>query len=124
GDHSLNANYPAQGNFAASSATGTLHVNPAATTTAISAPTVTYNANGSVTVTVASAAGTVLGNVSLSVDGGVAVSKALASGSASFTNSDIAALTSPNAGDHALSASYAEIGRASCRGWAYNLQVA
>src|SRR5439155_13730587 len=105
-----NASYAAQGNFAASSATGTLHVNAAATTTAISAPTITYNANGSVTVTVSSGAGTPTGNVTLSVDGGTAVSKALASGSASFTNTDIAALTSPSAGDHSLNASYARQG--------------
>jgi len=45
---------------------GTLHVNPAATLTSISAPSITYNANGSVTVTVSSSAGTPTGNVSLS----------------------------------------------------------
>src|SRR5439155_4641244 len=122
GDHSLSASYAEQGNFAASGSPGTLHVNAAATTTAISAPTITYNANGSVTVTVTSTAGTVPGNVSLSVDGGAAVSKVLASGSASFTNSDIAALTSPNAGDHALSASYAAQGNFAASGSPGTLQ--
>jgi YDG domain len=77
------------------------------TTTSISTPSITYNANGSVTVTVSSGSGTPTGNVDLSVDGGSAVSKALTAGSATFTNTDIAALASPSAGDHALSASYA-----------------
>src|SRR5439155_1488262 len=110
GDHTLSASYAAQGNFGAGSATGTLHVNPAATTASISAPTITYNANGSVTVSMTSTAGTVTGNVSLSVDGGTAASKALSSGSATFSNTDIPALTSPSPGDHTLSASYAAQG--------------
>ena len=44
------------------------------TTTTVNAPSITYNANGSVTVTVTAASGTPTGNVSLSVDGGAAVS--------------------------------------------------
>src|SRR5713101_7199015 len=110
GNHPLSASYAAQGNFDTSTASGTLHVNRATTTAAISAPTITYNANGSVTVTVSSTAGTPTGNVTLAVDGGVAVSKALSSGSATFTNTDIAALASPSAGNHTLSASYAAQG--------------
>src|SRR5690348_4009534 len=43
------------------------------TGTAISAPTVTYNSNGTVNVFVSSPYGTPTGNVSLSVDGGTAV---------------------------------------------------
>jgi hypothetical protein len=104
GNHSLSASYAAQGGFAASSASGTLTVNPAATSVGVSAPAITYNANGSVTITVSSAAGTPGGNVSLSVDGGAATSKALAGGSAVFT------ITSPAAGNHTLSASYAAQG--------------
>jgi hypothetical protein len=100
GDHALSASYAAQGNFAASSATGTLHVNPAPTSASISAPTITYNANGLVTVTVSSGALTPTGNVSLSVDYGGATTQALVSGSATFT------IPSPSAGDHALSANY------------------
>ncbi len=73
---------------------------PAATTTSISAPIVTYNANGAVTVTVTSSLGTVTGNVSLVVDGGAPITQALSGGSTVFT------LTSPNAGDHSLMASY------------------
>ena len=71
GDHPLSASYAAQGNFASSTATGTLHVNQAATTTSISAPTVSYNPNGIVTVTVSAANGvpTPSGTVSLVVDG-------------------------------------------------------
>ncbi len=104
GDHSLSAIYAAQGNFDASSATGSLHVNPAATTASISAPAVTYNANGQVTVTVSSGAGTPGGNVSLTVDGGAPLTQALSAGSTTFT------LTSPNAGDHSLNAAYAAQG--------------
>lgn len=104
GSHSLSASYAAQGGFAASSASGTLTVNPAATSLGISAPAITYNANGSVTVTVSSAAGTPGGNVSLSVDGGAASSQALAGGSAVFT------IASPAAGSHTLNASYAAQG--------------
>src|SRR5207244_4205226 len=110
GHHTLCAGDGAQGVCGAGPATGTLHVNQAATTASISAPTITYNANGSVTVSMTSTAGTVTGNVSLSVDGGTAASKALSSGSATFSNTEIAALTSPSAGDHTLSASYAEQG--------------
>jgi len=105
GDHTLSASYAAQGNFAASADTGTLHVNAAATTTSINAPTVTYNADGAVTVTVSSATGKPRGNVSLSVDGSAAITQALSlSGSTTFT------ITTPNAGDHTLSASYAAQG--------------
>src|SRR5262249_33637629 len=67
GNHSLTASYAAQGNFAGSSADGTLHVAQAPIDFGISASTVTYNANGVVTVTVGSAAGTPGGSVSLSV---------------------------------------------------------
>ncbi len=104
GTHTLSASYPAQGNFAASSATGTLVVSaaaPNATTVSINAPAVTYPANGLVTVTVSSPAGTPTGSVSLSVDGGAALTSTLGGGSATFT------LNRPAAGTHALSASYA-----------------
>ena len=79
-------------------------MNAAATTTSISAPTTSFGTNGMVTVTVAAAsqtAGTPTGNVSLTVDAGSAVSQALMNGSTTFTVSNL------NAGDHALSASYA-----------------
>ena len=123
GDHSLSAIYAAQGNFSASSIPGTLHVNAAATTTSISAPTITYNANGSVTVMVSSTAGTVTGKVSLSVDGGTAVSRALTGGSATFTSTDIATLSSLGAGNHTLNATYAAQGNFSGSSATGTLQV-
>ncbi len=104
GSHSLVATYAAQGNFAASSKTGTLTVNGAATTTSIVAPTVTFPSNALVTVTVSSAAGTPTGNVSLSVDGVAQTPQALVGGSATFT------LINPAGGTHPLSASYAPQG--------------
>jgi predicted small lipoprotein YifL len=104
GTHTLNAEYAAQGNFEASSASGTLVVGVGATTMSLSAPGVTYGANGIVTVTVSSAAGTPTGNVSLSVDGGAATTQGLINGSSTFT------IPSPSAGSHTLNAAYAEQG--------------
>src|SRR5207302_1731058 len=98
GDHSLSASYAAQGNFDLSWKTASLHVNPAGTTMSITALDVTYPNDATVKVNVTSSGGTVTGNVSLSVDGGTPVSKALVNGCASFAKIDIAALGSPNAG--------------------------
>src|SRR5206468_4094239 len=104
--HTLAASYtPANNNYAASSASTTVNSNQSTTSVAVSAPAVTYNANGVVTVTVSSADGTPSGNVTLSVDGGAAQSATLnASGQATFT------LTSPTAGNHTLHAVYAAQG--------------
>jgi len=102
--HTLIAEYAAQGIFGASSASGTLIVNQAATTTTITAPAVTYGADGIVTVTVSSAAGSPTGNVSLTVDGGTPMTQSLISGSTDFT------IPGPSAGNHALSATYAAQG--------------
>src|SRR5262249_36863731 len=110
GDHSLSASYAAQGNFAASTKTGTLHVNPAATTTYFNAPTHTYNPNTTVTVRRTSTARTVTGKLSLSAPGPPLSPYAPRCRSATFTSTDIPALTSPTAGDHSLSASYAAQG--------------
>jgi hypothetical protein len=106
GNRNLIASYAAQGNYGASTGSGTLTVNPAATTTAIiSAPSVTYNANGLVTVLVSSGTGTPTGTVSLSVDGGTAMTQPLnGSGIATFT------VSGPNAGNRNLIASYAAQG--------------
>lgn len=70
---------------------------------AINAPTVTYNANGVVTVTVSGTPNTFTptGNVTLAVDGGAPISQALAAGVSTFT------ITAPNAGNHTLLANYA-----------------
>jgi hypothetical protein len=103
-NHSLSATYAAQGNFLASSTTGTLHVNAAPTSIGIVAAGVTYNADGSANVTVTSAAGTPGGDVTLSVDGGTAQSQTLSSGSTVFT------IPGPGAGPHALHAAYAAQG--------------
>ena len=76
----------------------------AMTTTTILAPPITFGQNGVVTVNVASAAGTVTGNVTLSVDGGAPITQALSGGSAIFT------LTTPATGTHTLLANYAAQG--------------
>ncbi len=70
------------------------------TTTSISAPTIAYGQNGAVTVTESSLGGTPTGNVSLTVDGGSAITQALVNGSSTFTLSGL------QAGSHSLSASY------------------
>src|SRR5262249_40622643 len=98
------ANYAAQGNFAGSSADGTLHVDQAQTSIGISAPTVTYNSDGTVTVTVSNISGTSAvpaGSITLSGDDiGSAQTKTLSGRSATFT------ITSPLAGDHSLHVDY------------------
>jgi len=104
GVHNLSANYPAQANFAASSATGTIIIAGTPTTTAITAPSVTFPANAQVTVTVTATAGTPSGNVTLSVDGKPATSLPLTNGSAVFT------ITTPSVGTHTLQANYAAQG--------------
>src|SRR5207237_511708 len=105
GTHNITAIYSGDTNFSASTSTAlTQTVKSAVTTTSISAPAITYGADGLVTVTVAaqdSSAGTPTGSVTLSVDGGAPLSQALVSGSTTFT------ISNPNAGDHSLSASYA-----------------
>jgi hypothetical protein len=105
GGHTLSASYAAQNGFASSGSTGNLQVNTASTTASIGAPPVTYNANGSVAVTVSSTAGTPTGSASLSVDSGSPITQALdGTGTAMFT------IPSPSAGNHTLSASYAAQG--------------
>jgi hypothetical protein len=104
GTHTLAATYAPQGGFAPSSATGSMLVNPAQTTTTISAPAVTVPANGGVTVTVASTGATPTGTVSLSVDGAVATTQALVAGVAAFM------VPGPTAGTHTLIAAYATQG--------------
>jgi hypothetical protein len=71
------------------------------TTTSIIAPSIIYGASGSVTVTVSSTAITSpTGSVSLSVDGGTAITQTLSAGSTIFTLPSLSATT------HSLSASY------------------
>src|SRR5690349_20199012 len=74
-----------------------------ATTTAISAPAITYGANGVITVSVTQGTGTLAptGSVTLTVDGGAQLTGLLNAGSVTFT------LPAPAAGSHALVANYA-----------------
>jgi hypothetical protein len=74
------------------------------TVTALSAPSVVYGAPVSVTVSVSSSSATVTGAVTLSMDGGAAVSMPLANGSAIFN------LGVLSAGNHSLSANFAAQG--------------
>jgi hypothetical protein len=92
-------NDPAHGTLVVS-LTGTGVVTTAIT---INAPTVTYNAKGVATLTVAStpAGFTPPGNVTLTVDGGTPSSQPLVNGSAKFT------IATPSAGSHTLFAAYA-----------------
>jgi hypothetical protein len=90
----------------------TINVAPlSSTTTTINAPSITYNANGIVTVTVSS---TLMptGNVSLTVDGGVALTQTLnaVSGSIPPSSSAIFIITGLRAGTHILNASFASQG--------------
>ena len=104
-------------NYAVTYTDGSLSITRASTTAGVSAPTITYAANGVVTVTVNSTAGTVLGNVTLTVDGGAPLTGALSGGSATFT------LLQPNAGDHALVASFAAQGNFAASSATGNLHV-
>ncbi len=75
-------------------------ITPAPTTTSVSAPAITYGSDGLVTVSVAASASTPSGNVTLSVDGGTALSGALVNGSFTF---NVGVLS---AGTHMLDAEY------------------
>lgn len=72
-----------------------------ATTSSIAAPSITYGANGAVTVTVTSTGGIASGNVTLTVDAGTPSTQPLVNGSATFT------LVGLGAGNHTLSSTYA-----------------
>ena len=81
------------------------------TTTTINAPSVTYNADSVVTVTVSSTL-TPSGNVSLTVDGGAALTQTLnsVSGSNPPSSSATFTITTLRAGTHTLNASFASKG--------------
>jgi probable HAF family extracellular repeat protein len=93
-------------NYAFTYVAGTVTVTPATTTTTESVvpSSVTYGTAASVTVAVTSPAGTVPGNVALSVDGGAASTMSLSNGSAAFS------LGILMAGNHTLTASFAAQG--------------
>ena len=67
----------------------------------ITAPGVTYGTAGSATVSVSSVGGTVIGNVTLSVDGAIPATLSLSNGSATFN------LGVLKAGNHTLAANFA-----------------
>ncbi len=103
--YAITYTYGGDANFtSASDSSKNLTVTPASTSITVTAPTVTYNAAGSVTVAVSSAGGVPTGSVALSVDGGAASSLPLSAGSATFS------ISSPSAGDHSLGAAYAAQG--------------
>jgi hypothetical protein len=104
GTHTLAASFAAQASFDASTATGSLLVNRAPTTTTITAPAVNLPANGTVTVTVAATGAIPTGSVSLSVDGSAVTTQALAAGVATFS------VPSPAAGARTLLAAFAAQG--------------
>jgi N-acetylneuraminic acid mutarotase len=105
GTHNITAIYGGDGNVSGSTSNTVAQlVKSADTRTSISAPAITFGADGLVTVTIAaqdSSAGTPTGSVTLSVDDGPPSTQTLVNGSTAFT------ISHPSAGDHSLSASYA-----------------
>ena len=103
GNHPITYAYPGvPGDYEPAAGAGSVTVVSALspTATVIDAPAITFPADGVVTVTVTSPAGTVDGVVMLSVDAGPPLTQALSGGSATFT------LPSPSGGAHALSVTY------------------
>ncbi|HOG45150.1 MAG TPA: Ig-like domain repeat protein [Anaerolineae bacterium] len=89
GDHTLDATYAAQGNFGASTAAATLHVNPAATTTTVNAspaaPVYGQSVTFTATVTaMAPGSGTPTGTVTF-MDGATVLGSAVLDGSGKAT---------------------------------------
>lgn len=117
GTANASATFAGDADHDGSTGTSSFQIVAAPTATAVSAPTITYAANGAVVVTVTSGSGTPTGNVSLTVDGGAPLTQALSGGSATFT------LPSPNAGDHALVAAYAAQGNFAASTGSGNLHV-
>jgi hypothetical protein len=102
GAHSLSASYAAQGNFLASSATGTLTVNKAASTTQITANTPNPSAPGQVVVASfqVTGNGTPTGNVTVTASTGESCSSTLTAGTGSCS------LTFVTVGSRTVTASY------------------
>jgi hypothetical protein len=102
--HTITATYGGDSTFQGSKGGTSETVTADPTAAAVSAPAVTYGADGTVTVTISSAYGTPTGFVSLSVDGGAAMTATLAGGSAAFS------VVGPAPGDHSLAVTYAAQG--------------
>jgi len=117
GTVTASASYGGDADHSGSSNSTTFAITQAPTATAVTAPTIMVAANGAVTVTVTSTSGTVVGSVSLTVDGGAAVTQALTGGTTVFM------VTGPNAGDHALAATYAAQGNFAASSATGNLHV-
>lgn len=102
GNHTLSVNYAAQGNMAASSASGALSVSQAATTTAVASSVnpSRFGQNVTLTAAVTSSAGTPTGTVTFKDGAATLGTTALASGIATL---NIATLS---AGSHAITATY------------------
>jgi photosystem II stability/assembly factor-like uncharacterized protein/subtilisin-like proprotein convertase family protein len=103
GRHSIAYSYSGvPGDYEPTAGSGTVTVVSALapTATGVDAPTITFPADGVVTVDVTSPAGTVGGVVMLSVDAGSPLTQTLSGGSATFT------LPSPSGGAHALNVTY------------------
>ncbi len=106
GDHTLSASYAAQGNFAASSTTGNLHVNGTSTWTALASSInpATFGQSVTLTATVNVAApgvGPAVGVVQFNIDGSpFGAPVGLAGGAASVSTSSLAA------GLHTIMAAY------------------
>jgi hypothetical protein len=107
----------ATANYNSATKSVSVNVAQAATTTALTAPGITFNADGTVTVTVSSASGRPTGIVSLFVDGGTALTQRLDAGSTIFT------IPSPSVGYHSLLASYAAQGNFAASSTSGTLQV-
>jgi len=85
GTAGASAIYGGDANHSGSTGIGSFAITQAATATGVTAPTITYAANGAVTVSVTSGSGTVLGTVTLTVDGGAPLSRSLSAGSTTFS---------------------------------------
>jgi hypothetical protein len=107
GSHPLSASYAAQANFAASSASGTLNVNQAATTTAlVSSPNPsTFGQSVTFTATVAPTSGSATPNGMVKFKDGATTlgTSALSGGIATFSTAALAA------GTHTLTAEYSGV---------------
>ncbi len=77
------------------------------TTLTIQAPNITYGSSATISVNVAADSGVPSGNVTLTVDGGAALTAPLSGGSATFTASALAAGTHPLGASYAAQGSYA-----------------
>ncbi len=104
GSYSITVSGAAAANYTLTYVSGTLTVTAAPTSVGVTAPTVAAGQHGQVTVTVSAGSLMPTGTITLTVDGGSALSKPLVSGAATF---DVGIL---NAGSHSLSAGYAAQG--------------